>query len=106
MEKQPKEWSVRGDPTEGALVVAAAKAGLTDQAIEEAYSRLAEIAFDSDRRRMTVICQNREEKYSVYSKGAPDTILRLCTKVYDRGKIKLMTERMRKKILVFNEKMK
>lgn len=105
IENKPQEWSVQGDPTEGALLVAAAKAGLTDEAIQQAYSRFREIPFDSNRRRMSVVCSDQDNQYYIYTKGAPDTILELCSQVYHAGQIKPLGERQKKKILASNEKM-
>ncbi len=51
---RPDEFSTVGDPTEGALVIAAARAGLWKQALEKEYPRVAELPFDSDRKRMTI----------------------------------------------------
>ncbi len=82
-----------GDPTEGALVVAAAKAGLWREEVEERLPRVAEIPFDSERKRMTTIhrgrCRGLEEStdanYVAYVKGAPDIVLSLCDSILDDG---------------------
>jgi P-type Ca2+ transporter type 2C len=70
-------WRVEGDPTEGALVVAAEKAGLDQAALNEKHPRRHEIAFTSERRRMTTIHQ-ADDGLVVYSKGAADAILPDC----------------------------
>jgi Ca2+-transporting ATPase len=54
-ESGKKVWKMIGDPTEGAMVVAAAKAGLTLAEAQKAFPRIAEIPFDSDRKMMTTI---------------------------------------------------
>jgi len=67
------QWRIEGDPTEGALVVAAAKAGIDRSAIDELAPRLAEIPFTSERRRMTTLHDARGRRVA-YSKGAADII--------------------------------
>ena len=76
-------WEIRGDPTEGALVVAAAKAHLQKGHLEEIYPRIDEIPFSSDRRFMATFHRMSEEgnEVRVYVKGAPDTILDFCDRV-------------------------
>jgi len=73
-------WRVRGDPTEGALVVVAAKAGLWKEALETRLPRVAEIPFSSERKRMTTVHGQVGGSVSI-SKGAPEVILPRCEKV-------------------------
>lgn len=70
-------WSLVGDPTEGAMVVVAAKAGLTPEALEEAYPRLAEIPFSSERRYMATL-HRRPGGLVVFVKGATGRVVDLC----------------------------
>lgn len=81
---------ILGDPTEGALWVLAAKANLH---IEDfaCYKREKEIAFDSDRKRMTVICKGPDGAYSVNVKGDPSVVLQSCSNVFDGQSIKSLT---------------
>jgi Ca2+-transporting ATPase len=72
---------VDGDPTEGALLVAAAKSGLTQDVLHREYERIDEIPFDSDRKCMSVICENRRVGTFVFTKGAPDIIIKKCSKI-------------------------
>lgn len=97
-----KTYRIVGDPTEGSLLVAAAKAGAIHLDIKEAYPRENEIPFDSERKRMVTIHHVSEsnandlspfhahgEEYQgfdlVAMKGAPDIVLNLCTKYLNRN---------------------
>lgn len=72
------QWSVRGDPTEGALVVAAAKAGLRREELDARFPRTDEIPFSSEAKRMTTL-HAAPEGTVAYAKGAPEVILDACT---------------------------
>lgn len=72
-------WHIEGDPTEGALVVAAAKAGIEQAALNDEQPRRHEIAFTSERRRMTTLHDAGRAGLVAYSKGAVDAILPDCT---------------------------
>jgi P-type Ca2+ transporter type 2C len=75
-------WQVRGDPTEGALVVAAAKAGLRREELEAEFPRLDEIPFTSESKRMTTLHETYDGMVA-YAKGAPEVILGDCTRQLD-----------------------
>ena len=72
-------WMVKGDPTEGALVVAAAKAGLEKSELEREFPRAGEIPFSSEAKRMTTLHETPAGLIA-YSKGAPEFILDSCTR--------------------------
>lgn len=95
-------WQVRGDPTEGALVVVAAKAGIKAQ--ELIPPRIAEVPFSSERKRMTTI-NNTPHGVVAYSKGAPEVILDSCTRIYSENIEQELTEQDRKRILQMNQEM-
>jgi Ca2+-transporting ATPase len=99
-----KSWRILGDPTEGALVVAAAKAGINLQNLEKIFPRLQEIPFDSDRKRMTTF-HPTDKGYVAYIKGAPDVILNLSSNIFKSGKAVSITDNDRKSILEANHQM-
>jgi Ca2+-transporting ATPase len=69
-------WRVQGDPTEGALVVAAAKAGIHVHETRLSFPRIEEIPFSSERKRMTTFHQDPDGKFVAYMKGAPEEVIR------------------------------
>ncbi|MDH3283028.1 MAG: HAD-IC family P-type ATPase, partial [Gammaproteobacteria bacterium] len=71
-------WEIRGDPTEGALVVAAAKYGIEKDALEHERPRLEEIPFTSESKRMTTLHAAAAGATVAYAKGAPEVILASC----------------------------
>ncbi|MCW3984020.1 MAG: cation-translocating P-type ATPase [Candidatus Bathyarchaeota archaeon] len=102
------KWIVKGDPTEGALVVAALKAGIKKEELRNDYPRVDEYPFSSDRKRMTTIHSLRvkaDDKNLIFMKGAPEIILRHCTHLSTEGKPEKLTEQRRKQVLGVNEEM-
>ncbi len=90
-----KRFRIVGDPTEGSILVAAAKAGAWASELNNAYPRAAEVPFDSERKRMITVHEVKEPKaedispfdeknskqsYVIAVKGAPDVVLQLCTR--------------------------
>ena len=73
-------WHVQGDPTEGALVVAAAKAGLDKADLDARWPRIDEIPFSSETKRMTTLHQGPKGVVA-YAKGAPEVIIGSCTRL-------------------------
>ncbi|MCS7284077.1 MAG: cation-translocating P-type ATPase, partial [Anaerolineae bacterium] len=91
-------WHIKGDPTEGALVVAAAKAGLHKPDLEQMYPRIGEIPFTSETKRMTTLHETSEGPVA-YSKGAPEVILASCTHQWLNGTVVPLDSATREKIL-------
>ncbi|UCB59703.1 MAG: cation-translocating P-type ATPase [Candidatus Bathyarchaeota archaeon] len=100
--------SVIGDTTEGALIVAAAKAEMTKAELEEKNPRVHEIPFTSERKRMTTVHRNSDghtQKLLAFMKGAPEVVLARCTKISKNGEEQKLTEKEKKRILETNEQM-
>ena len=101
LQKKHSEWEILGDPTEGALLSVAGKAGIQQTKLLSQFNRVAEFPFSSERKRMSVICQRRlkEELTQIFSldsshlapdsqilmftKGSPELVLELCTYYID-----------------------
>ncbi len=92
LEKDTKteNWVIKGDPTEGALIVAAAKVDLWKQDLEQNSPRIAEIPFSSERKRMTTIHLEANKKIA-YMKGAPEFVLQKCSHIVHNGKTQKLT---------------
>ncbi|MBN1979981.1 MAG: cation-translocating P-type ATPase [Chitinivibrionales bacterium] len=100
-EKEGK-YSIVGDPTEGALLTVAAKAGIEKKACEQEYAFVDEIPFDSDRKLMTVICSHANT-FRIITKGAPDILVGRCDRIVERGSIRPMTAQDRSRLLAVND---
>jgi Ca2+-transporting ATPase len=117
---EEQTYRMTGDPTEGALVVAAAKAGALPRPLNHAYPRVQEVPFDSERKRMITVHKVRESSpedfspfyqheksgYVVAIKGAPDLVLDLCTHYQSMDDTPVtLTEEQRMRILNANDQM-
>ena len=100
-----ERWVIKGDPTEGALVVAAAKAKLWKEELEQKRPRIGEIPFSSERKRMTTIHADASKKKTAYMKGAPELVLEKCSRMLANGKVRKITQDDRTEILNITEAM-
>ncbi len=91
-----------GDPTEAALVTAAADAGQLKTELEKKYQRVGEIPFDSKRKRMITIHKLSTGGYRTIVKGAPDILIGLCSSVRMSGKSAAMTSAIKNKLYAEN----
>jgi Ca2+-transporting ATPase len=116
-------FSTVGDPTEGALVIASARAGLWKADLEKAFPRVAELPFDSDRKRMTTVHRPNPElvpdllnpyqdsrpdffeqgHYLVITKGAVDSLLDVSNQVWAGGRTEPLNESWRERIMKSND---
>ena len=99
-----QSWSVVGDPTEGALMVAAEKAGLNRENLDNMYPRLDEIPFQSEKLYMATFHPSKEGRVA-YVKGAPEKLLSMSKYVYKDGKKAQLKEADAKAIIEINEAM-
>ena len=99
LRKEGERWTMIGDPTEGALVTVAAKAGLWQEELAEEYPRVGEVPFDSTRKRMSSIHVASEGGRVAYVKGAPESIFELSSHIYDKGKVRKLRREDRRRIL-------
>jgi len=102
--KEGKGWQVVGDPTEGALLVAAEKAGLKREELEKDSPIVASFPFDSDRKRMSVVCDAQGRRV-VYAKGGVEAILEVSKKILKKGRVASLGAEEKKRIMAANDEM-
>jgi Ca2+-transporting ATPase len=106
-ETEDGRWTVLGDPTEGALIVAARKMGLEAEALEARFARIAEVPFSSERKLMSTVHVDaeRQERLRAFTKGAPDVLLSRCTHELVGEEARPLTAERRAAILASNEEL-
>jgi Ca2+-transporting ATPase len=103
LQKKEEDWVIMGDPTEGALLVVAGKAGLFQKEIDSKYSRVAEFPFDSERKRMNVIVSEQStSSIAVFVKGSPESLLERCTQIQNGDHAQPLTPEICDRILEKN----
>ena len=103
IQQQNGNWVCFGDPTEGAFVVAAEKAGLANKDLNETYPRVSEIPFDATRKRMTTVHETPEGKLVAYVKGAPEMVLERSTNILDNEVRTITGEDVEKNLQVMQD---
>ena len=98
-------WEAVGDPTEVSLIVAARKVKADRKYAN--YTRVGEIPFTSDRKRMAVVAQDNADagRLTVFAKGAPDVLLGYCSRIAVNGAVRPMTQGDRQQILAAVERL-
>lgn len=107
LQERDGHWTVQGDPTEGALIVAARKAGLEGQVLTRRFARLAEVPFSSERKLMSTIHSDaeRQERVLAFTKGAPDVLLSRCSDELVGEEIRPLDAARRAAIAIANEEL-
>ncbi|MEN8167407.1 MAG: cation-translocating P-type ATPase [Pseudomonadota bacterium] len=102
--QEADQWTIRGDPTEGAFLVLAEKAGISANETRARQARSGEVPFSSERKRMTTTHQDKDETVA-FMKGAPEVILARCGQIADGDQVRGLNEAERGLILQQNEAM-
>ena len=100
-------WSVQGDPTEGALIVAARKAGLSADALGSRFERVGEVPFSSERKLMSTVHEDADkpERLIVFTKGAPDVLVSRCSHELVGGEARTLTNGRHQEIRAASERL-
>lgn len=99
-----QDGTVKGEPTEAALVSYADSLGLKKYELEHEFNRVGEAPFDSGRKMMSTV-HKTPNGFVQYTKGAPDVVLSLCTSAYLNGKMVPMTDEIRQAVIDSNKEM-
>jgi P-type Ca2+ transporter type 2C len=116
LQQEKGQWTILGDPTEGALVVVAGKAGITKEQWTAQLPRVGEFPFSSERKRMSVICRAGEfrpvtnlppgaENYVMFTKGSPELVLERCSQVQVGDRIEAISDAQRNQVLEQNNQL-
>jgi Ca2+-transporting ATPase len=97
-------YKIIGDPTEGALLTVAGKAGIIKEELEKEFIFIDEIPFDSDRKKMTII-RKYGEQIIAFVKGAPDILLDDCTNIEENGVVRKLTSQDKETIQKINNEL-
>lgn len=96
-------WKIAGDPTEGAIVTFAGKLGKTSEELNREFPRIEELPFDSARKMMSTFHKDYiPEKIVSFTKGAPDVVIKRCSKIALNGEIIDFTEELKNRVLSVN----
>ncbi|MDZ8187227.1 MAG: cation-transporting P-type ATPase [Nostoc sp. ChiSLP02] len=109
LHKENGDWAILGDPTEGALLAVAGKGGFRKDQEEQAFFRVAEFPFSSERKRMSVVVQDTSNKLPesaiVFTKGSPELVLERCTHIQQGDESQPIATQQRQQILEENNQL-
>ena len=107
LQERAGRWTVHGDPTEAALVVAARKIGLSSDLLEERFHRIGEVPFSSERKLMSTVHTDaeRSDRLLVFTKGAADVLLARCSRELSGEELRPLEEWRRAEILKTNDEL-
>jgi Ca2+-transporting ATPase len=105
LQERNGRWAIQGDPTEGALIVAARKARVGGETLDARFERVGEVPFSSERKLMSTVHSDakREEYLIAFTKGAPDVLLTRCSQEQVGEETRPLTPQRRAEILESNE---
>ncbi len=103
LEREKDDWHVHGDPTEGALLTLAQKAGIDLSTLTKSHPRVAEFPFDLRRKRMSTVHHTEDGVRTVYTKGSPGAMIKLCNKMQSGSETVELTDRDRQLFMNVNE---
>ena len=107
LQERGGRWTVQGDPTEAALIVAARKTGLEPEALDARFARIGEVPFSSERKLMSTIHGDAQsqERLLAFTKGAPDVLLARCSRELIGEETRPLTAERRAEIAKSNEEL-
>jgi Ca2+-transporting ATPase len=104
LEKEKGHWKVRGDPTEGTLLVTAKKAGKDIEKLNKEWPRIFEVPFDSNRKRMITVHEHEGKRFA-FLKGATESVLQICANTISEDELAILDEKERESIIGQNKEM-
>jgi Ca2+-transporting ATPase len=107
LQERDGRWAILGDPTEGALIVAARKAGLSEEDLAGRFKRVGEVPFSSERKLMSVVDRDarRPDRPALFVKGAPDVLLGRCGHELVGEEARPLTDERRAAILAVSDQL-